>query len=177
MVFLLALLPLPGDERMGELRSQVYKYIYYKVQNLEEAEDFTQEVIRRIYPRVKSGEIEEDKLKAYSLSAARNLLNEIWRKRYRQPAPSSLEDLKDKGWEPEAGNGPILEDEIMVRETLAELPPDYRKVLTLRIVEGFSTDEVANIMRRSSSSIRSLQFRAVRAFKDSLQKGGFFDDN
>ena len=61
-------------------------------------------------------------------------------------------------------------------EALSQLNPDYRKVLTYRIIEGWLVKEVAEKMKRSPGAIRSLQFRALQALKEILEKGGYFHE-
>jgi RNA polymerase sigma-70 factor (ECF subfamily) len=50
---------------------------------------------------------------------------------------------------------------------LAELPDDQRRVVELRLI-GLSSPEVARILGRSPTAIRSLQFRAVATLRSRL---------
>jgi len=65
-----------------------------------------------------------------------------------------------------------------VQIALAALPRDYRKVVTLRYIEGRSHDQIGNAMGRSRSAINSLLFRAMRKLKGLLGPAGrFFSDD
>lgn len=155
---------------------RLYRYIYYKVQNREEAEELTQETFKRVQPKIVSGEVQDDKIEAYCFISAKNLIAEVWRKRVRQPVTISIDELAGQGLEPAL---PLqeteIEDTLVIGKALQDLNEDYRQVLTLRIIQGWPVDAVAKKMKRSPGAIRSLQFRAVQALKEVLDKGGYFD--
>ena len=65
---------------------------------------------------------------------------------------------------------------MIIRQALGQLSTEHRRVLTLRIIEGWPVENVARKMQRSPGAVRSLQFRAVRALKEILEKGGYFDE-
>ncbi len=156
-----------------EIWPRIYRFFYYKMQNREEAEELTQETFRRILPQLEAGKVEPYKLASYTAAAARNLLVDTWRSRGRQPLTTSLEGLKEKGWDyPEQATE--VEEKLMVQQALKKLNEEHRIVLTYRIIEGWPVDEVARKMKRSPGAVRSLQFRAVKALKDTLEKGGYF---
>ena len=58
-----------------------------------------------------------------------------------------------------------------VRRNASLLSPDYQQVILLRIAEGRSTAEVAELMHRSQGAVRILQHRAIAAIRHQLQKG------
>ena len=47
-----------------------------------------------------------------------------------------------------------------------QLPAQYRQVLELRIIDGYSRKETAERMERSEDAIRGLQYRALQALRD-----------
>jgi RNA polymerase sigma-70 factor, ECF subfamily len=53
------------------------------------------------------------------------------------------------------------EDSAALHAAMARLPEDYRRVLTLRYVEGLSFDQIAERMNRTSAALRKLWSRAV----------------
>lgn len=163
--------------RAAEIWRRLYRYIYYKVQNREEAEELTQETFERVQPKILSGAVQEDKIEAYCFMASKNLIAEVWRKRVRQPAMISMDELVTRGWEPALPEQDTeAEDSLILNWALQELNDDYRRVLILRIIEGWPVKEVAKKMKRSPGAVRSLQFRAVQALKELLDKGGYFHE-
>ncbi len=169
-----------GKDKMNdlieELWPKIYRFFYYRVQNREEAEELTQEAFHRYYRKQgREASIGEDKLQAYMFTTARNLITDLWRKRGRDPASSSYSQLQEKGWDI-AYKEDNVEEKLLLQEALKGLKPDYRRVIIYRILEGRSVQETAEKMKRTPGAVRSLQFRAVQALKQSLERGGFFND-
>ncbi len=57
-------------------------------------------------------------------------------------------------------------------ETFLALPPEYRRVLALRRLEGLGAAETARRMGRSEAAVHSLFRRALAAFEHDLGRGG-----
>src|SRR6478752_2788368 len=60
------------------------------------------------------------------------------------------------------------EDEILLADTLATMPADYRDVIVLRHIEGLPFEEVAQRMDRSAGAVRMLWLRALKRMRDAL---------
>jgi RNA polymerase sigma-70 factor (ECF subfamily) len=71
----------------------------------------------------------------------------------------------------------LLNDELSARMNTAilSLPQKYRLVIVLRDVEGFSTDETAQILDLSPSNVKVRLHRARLSLRDKLK--GYFDDD
>lgn len=143
---------------------KLYSFVYSQLSNREEAEDITQEAYLRCLRQ------NPPTLPPYSYlkQTARNLI--IDRHRHRSVVQEHLpklhpsEPLPEEDWLEQA----------VIRELWEKLPPDYQQVLDLRILQGYSRKETAQIMRRSESSIRGLQYRALQTLREMKQhlKGG-----
>ncbi len=164
------------DLQLKKIWPKVYRFIYQWVQNREEAEDLTQETMRRIYPKLSAGEVESEKFEAYAITSARNTMREEWRRRMRRPREVSVEEMRGKGWEPAFSENEGMEDAMLVKHALNALKDDHKEILSLRIIEGYSCQETAIKMKRSSGAVRALQLRAVQALKKELEKGGYFNE-
>jgi RNA polymerase sigma-70 factor (ECF subfamily) len=58
---------------------------------------------------------------------------------------------------------------VRLADIMARLPDDYRTVLTLRVFEGLSAEEVAQRMKRTSGAVRMLQMRALTALRAEMK--------
>lgn len=133
---------------------QLYRRIYRSVQNRQEAEDITQEVFARV---LKQGAAQPPAL-SYLHVVALNLIRDRWRRRNRlQLTPLEEWSLCD-------GRGDAAGD-LWIRELFERLPPDYKTVLELRIIHGYSRAEVAERMRRTEAAVRGLQYRALQRLR------------
>jgi RNA polymerase sigma-70 factor (ECF subfamily) len=53
---------------------------------------------------------------------------------------------------------------------LADLAPDQREVLTLRVVGDLTVEQVADVLGKSRGAVKSLQHRGVAALRRRLQE-------
>jgi RNA polymerase sigma-70 factor (ECF subfamily) len=74
------------------------------------------------------------------------------------------EVLVDRGDSPSA---PARQREraVAVADMLAQLRPDYRDVIVLRNLQGYSFEEVAERMQRKPGAVRMLWLRAIEKFR------------
>ena len=161
------------QEVYESLWPQVYQYAYYRLQNKEEAEELTQEVFQKVFIQVKKGNVEEDKIRAYIFTAARNTIYDTWRQRGRSPKVVELNQVSEKNLA--IPQTQMIEENIVLREALQKLPELYRKVLIWRIVEGRPLKDVADELSKPVGTVKSLQFRGVQKLKEILEEGGYFN--
>jgi RNA polymerase sigma-70 factor (ECF subfamily) len=145
----------------------VYRYVYSKVRNREEAEDLTGQVFLKA---VRSLDLMRDPLSTrnWLFQVARTTIADYWRVRYRGAA-SSLEDLLETGWE-----GPVDEEAPLVnsraeeraQDILQALPERDREVLTCRFLLNLTIRETAARMGLSETNIKVMQYRALRRAAD-----------
>lgn len=62
------------------------------------------------------------------------------------------------------------EQQELVRTALNQLPPDYRDVLTLKELEGFSYDEIASILGCPIGTVRSRIHRGREELREKLSR-------
>jgi RNA polymerase sigma-70 factor (ECF subfamily) len=79
-----------------------------------------------------------------------------------------LESFLAEQAESPSGCASRREDEILLADTLALLPADYRDVIVLRHIEGLPFEEVAQRMDRSAGAVRMLWLRALKRMRDTL---------
>jgi RNA polymerase sigma-70 factor (ECF subfamily) len=79
-------------------------------------------------------------------------------------------------FDPPAREAPIIEQleqkeiQAKVQECINGLDNEYREVLVLRDIEGFSYDEIHDILKIPDGTVKSRLFRARDALKDCLKK-------
>jgi RNA polymerase sigma factor (sigma-70 family) len=138
----------------------VYRFIYARVGNRPDAEDLTTQVFIRALPRLRlPAAIEE--IRSYLLATARTVLADHWRRHYDVHLAALEEGLPAAPPEP---SDPASEEEGIRRANLvlASLPQNYRHVLELRFLRGYSLRETAEAMGVSLSNAKVLQHRALR---------------
>lgn len=146
----------------------IYDLIYRTVQNRIEAQDLTQEVFLRAVRAIDRYDDRGDSMHALLVTVALNLLRDRWRRR--RPAAANVDDLpflatRDRG--PEQIALDHLDD-AAVQRALARLPEEQRHVIQMRVIEGRSSQEVAELLGRNAAAIRQIQRRALLDLRETL---------
>ncbi len=155
--------------------NQIYRYVYSKVGNREEAEDLTSQIFIKAVRGVNT-ERGLLSMQKWLFQVARTTIADYWRVHYRISV-SSLEALLETGWE-----GPSETEEFAtirnnpderVQYLLHALPERYAEVLTCRFLLNFTIRETAEKMGLTEANVKVLQFRALKRaaeLEESVQK-------
>lgn len=146
----------------------IYRYIYSKVGNREEAEDLTSQTFVKAVHSI-DRERDEHSMQKWLFRVARTTVADYWRGRYRI-STSSLDELLDAGWEGPAEEGsPVIistRPAENVRRILERLPAHYSEVLNYRFLLNLSIKETAAKMGITEANVKVLQFRALKRAAD-----------
>lgn len=163
------------EEAFGELYERhlnaVYRYLYARLDNHLDAEDFTEEVFFKAWHSLSSYDERGIPFLAFLLIIARNVLIDHYRRNGRSPQHVSLEDLQLGDLAPDPGelaNNSLNHQEL--RQAMVELRDDYQEVLVLRFLNELSPKETARVMKRSTGAVRVLQHRALAAIRKALDE-------
>jgi RNA polymerase sigma-70 factor, ECF subfamily len=137
----------------------VYGYVRSIVRDHYEAEDVTQQVFAKLMTVIGKYEPRTVPFSAWILRVARNVA--VDHLRSRRPQPSD-----DVYGSDERTDDTSIDRSYSVREALAALPDEQRKVVVLRHVVGLTPGEIASCMGRTESSIHGLHHRGRRALQE-----------
>jgi RNA polymerase sigma-70 factor, ECF subfamily len=137
----------------------VYGYVRSIVRDHYEAEDVTQQVFAKLMTVIGKYEPRTVPFSAWILRVARNVA--VDHLRSRRPQPSEEVYGSD-----ERTDDTSIDRSYSVREALAALPDEQRKVVVLRHVVGLTPGEIADCMGRTESSIHGLHHRGRRALQE-----------
>ncbi|TMG20721.1 MAG: sigma-70 family RNA polymerase sigma factor [Chloroflexi bacterium] len=145
------------DIALNELEL-VYAFIYARVGNRADAEDLTQQVALKAIPRLRQNAAASS-IRGYLFATARSVLGGFWSTRLGLSEAELHEDLMlSVPPEPPSEGGTET-----VQRILAQLSDNYRRVLELRFLYGYSLKEVAAEMNSTVGAIKVMQLRALRA--------------
>ncbi|HEX2074636.1 MAG TPA: sigma-70 family RNA polymerase sigma factor [Geodermatophilus sp.] len=166
-----------GDaEAFGELYDHyvtlVYRYVYHRVGDRTQAEDFTSETFMRALRRIDSLSFQGRDVGAWLVTIARNIIRDhVKSSRYRLEVATA--DMRDAD---RATDGP--EDAVVSRLTheqllvcIRQLGSEQQECISLRFLQGLSVAETAQIMGKREGAIKALQHRAVRRLAALLPDG------
>src|ERR1700724_2758543 len=136
----------------------VYAFIYARVGNRADAEDLTQQVAMKAFPRLRQG-APASAIRGYLFATARSVLGAFWSTRLGLSQAELHEDLALA-----VPLGPASDETAeRAQRILAGWRENYRRVLELRFLHGYSLKEVAAEMRSTVGAVKVMQLRALRA--------------
>jgi RNA polymerase sigma-70 factor (ECF subfamily) len=163
------------DGNRNAFRALVERYqariaatVYGMLGQCPEADDVGQEVFVRFYKSLERfrGDAE---LGTYLTRIAINLsLNEL-KRRKRQNKIIETEDVYDQQIADESAGGGYDGLKELVQDKIDILPPKYRVVLVLRLIDGHSVKETAGILHIPIGTVLSRLARAQKKMRELLQ--------
>ena len=142
-----------------QYEKSIYKLAYSYLNNSSDAEDILQETLIKYLEKMPYLQ-DENHEKAWLLRVAANLsLNRIKYNKVRETSELSEELVQDG-----------RNDLSYVWEAVRKLPLNYRDAIHLYYLEGYATKEIAYILKRNESTIRSDLKRGREQLKDILKE-------
>lgn len=140
----------------------LYRFIYFKVQNREEAEDITQETYVKTLNYLHEHKAPRENFLGFMKTVALNVLRDCWRQKKRRGIPVNFEQIR-----PEETAGmdqqKYITQRLQIENALSKLSEDQRAVLDLRIIKGYSAAETAKRVGKTEAAVRTSQYRALQA--------------
>jgi RNA polymerase sigma-70 factor, ECF subfamily len=165
-----------GDaEAFGELYDRyvdlIYRYVYYRVGNKAQAEDFVSETFLRALRRITSFTWQGRDFAAWLITIARNLIADHYKSgRYRLEVTTA--EMLDADQAEEGPEVAVLDSltNATLLDAVHRLGGEQQECIVLRFLQGLSVTETALAMGKSDGAIKALQYRAVRTLSRLLPK-------
>ena len=150
------------------VKDKLFRFAFRMVQSEEEAQDIVQEAYVRIWNNIEKLR-EAANPEAWCMTVTKNLALDALRSRKR----SEQVELKPDRLKVETGTDPGVTLEAndtmdAIRSIMNELPEKQKEVLHLRDIEGYSYDEISEIMEITLSQVKVNLFRARKKVKEKL---------
>lgn len=154
-------------EIIVKYESQVASVIFGMIGKTPEAEDIGQETFIRFYKNLKNFRGDSG-VATYLTRIAINLsLNEI-KRRKRKNILFTSKDNENIEIEDYSNNTETKEDKDLIHKAIQSLTPKFRSVIVLRLIEGYSTQETANLLKIPVGTVLSRLTRAQKKLKEVL---------
>ncbi len=149
----------------------IFRYISFRVNEHETAEDLTSEVFTRLLSALQDKTAPQKTIKGWLYSVASRVVKDFYRKKYRRKQGALEETV------PSLADGPAKEVESMLtnenlRQAITELTDDQQEIIALRFGYEMSIRDVAQTTGKSEGAVKMLQARAVAALSRTMQSGG-----
>jgi len=169
------------DELVRTYSSSIFHVAYRMLGDTAEASDIVQEIFLKVFRNI-GGFKGEAALKTWIFRIAfSEILNRLrwWKRRHRFATVSLDDSPNDFGM-----SGPMVaassptpeqalqskEEEDAIQQALGKLSREHRSIVVLRDIEGFSYNEIADVLGVSVGTVKSRLARARADLKKSLMR-------
>lgn len=151
-----------------EYSDSLFRHAFFRVGSRERALDLTQDAFMKAWDYVRAGG-EVRQFKSFLFRVMHNLIVDEYR-RVKTESLDAMSDEKRAIIDAELAEGSVweteeaLDERALVREVkdaLTELPEEYRSVVTLRFVDGFSPKEISVMTGETENAISVRIHRAI----------------
>lgn len=165
-----------GDSKAFDLLyreyiTPIFRFIYLRVGQKQEAEDMTQTVFLKAWSALRGFEARnEGSFLSWCYTIARNLIVDYWRKKKPIPLETIGED-KEHISEPleKTADLDFENQKSVIREAIRGLSPDQQEVIILKFINERSNKEIAKLIGKSEEAVRALSSRGIKALRGLLK--------
>ena len=147
--------------------TDVLRVSYYYLGNREQAEDVTQDVFVKLITNAPA--LEEGREKAWLLKVALNRCRDLWRSSWVRKVVLGHPAFECFPAPDEIGQ---MADQYALAEAVNRLKPEFKEVVLLFYYQGFSVNEIAEMLSIAEGTVSSRLSRA----REKLQKELKVDD-
>jgi RNA polymerase sigma-70 factor (ECF subfamily) len=148
---------------------RIYRFVYFKVSSVEEAQDLTADVFLKAWSYLIDEKGQEVRhLSALLYSIARNRVIDFYRARSTRetlPLPENAEETLSDGRLSVRKTDAKIDVELL-EKNLRSLKDEYREALVMRYLDELDPSEIADILGKTPGNVRVLLHRAASALKN-----------
>jgi len=159
--------PAAFDVLYNRYFSRIYGYIRLQVASDEDADDLTQQVFLQALAALPNYRIRSTPFAAWLFRIARNVVVDFRRRRRSTVAWDALPEIAQPASDEDPEAAAVRrETALRVRALLADTDPAKREVLALRFTGELKIREIAHVLGRTETSIKTEIRRTLRALKE-----------
>ncbi len=142
---------------------KIYDFIYYKTQHKETAEDLTSVTFTKVLEKIHGFDCAKGTFQAWLYQIARNTVIDHYRTKKHE---TDIEDIWDLSGNDDPERDLDTKKKLeQVDDYLNKLKPDQREIIILRVWQGLSYKEIAEITGRSEDAAKMKFSRVVRKLR------------
>jgi RNA polymerase sigma-70 factor (ECF subfamily) len=151
------------------MKDKLYRFALSFLKDIQEAEDAVQDVMAGVWAR-RAEWPQWNNIPAYCMTATRNnCLDRLRRRRIVavEPEKASLIASSDNNPYEQVARKEMVQ---RIRRCMDTLPPNQQQVIRLREMEGFSYNEIAEVLDMTLDQVKINLFRGRNAIKKTITK-------
>ena len=140
----------------------IFRYVAFRVNNRDAAEDLTSEVFTRLLSALRDKHAPQNTLRGWLYGVASRVVNDYHRQHYRAPEVELDELLASRESDPADVVEKMMTQDNLAR-ALKDLTEEQQNVISLRFGYDMPIQEVARTLGKTEGAIKQLQARAIAA--------------
>jgi RNA polymerase sigma-70 factor (ECF subfamily) len=152
---------------------KIYRYILFRVESAQTAEDLTAEVFLRMVEGLPNYEDRSTPLLVWLYRIAHARIVDHYRRYKRTAEQASLDSVEIRA-DLDLDSALVAEYRTdQLRAALSRLTDAQRQVIVLRFIEGYNLESTARVMEKTVDAVKALQYRALQALAAALRAQGY----
>lgn len=148
---------------------RVYRHIYYRVGNEQDAEDLTQQVFLKAWQAIDRYKRKASPFIAWLMTISHNVVVDFYRTR-KDKSYLEAEVLADGSALSPEGAAEASFEQQRLRRAILQLGGDEQQVVILRFIEGLEFAEIASVLKKKEGNVRVILHRALIKLRSILEK-------
>lgn len=149
----------------------LYRFIYFKVSNEEEAEDIVELTFLKAFQAKSKLNLKKSSFGTWLYTIARNTIIDFYRTK------KDVEELSEfEVGQTESDVIEMTENSLtsaILKRAINTLNENYRDIVIFRFIEDMSYKEIADVLGKKEGAVRVNQYRAIKELKKVIEAMGF----
>ncbi|CAB1073764.1 hypothetical protein D1AOALGA4SA_1937 [Olavius algarvensis Delta 1 endosymbiont] len=155
-----------------KFHGDIFRTVYYRIRSQVDAEDITQDVFLKAFQKVSSVK-DATKFRSWLYSITMNRIRDFQRKkRFRSLFKKEDHNIESEPVEAAGAEQPEALEQVLKKDfwrqvglILERLPKMEREVFLLRFFDQLSIKEIAGVLKKNDSTIKTHLYRALAKFR------------
>ena len=149
---------------------KIYRFIYFKVNSEEIAQDLCSETFLRGWQSFKENKQEIENPQAFLYQIARNLVIDHYREKGRtQTVSADYVSITDPGQNLEE-QALSRSDLDTIKLALTDLKDNYQELVVWHYIDDLSISEISKLLNKSEGAVRVMLHRALKSLRNNLKE-------
>lgn len=143
---------------------KIYRYVFYRVRHKETAQDITAQVFFKALENIKNFDESRGYFSAWLYRIAKNAMADHFRA---ARTHYNIDDLWDLAGDENPDEDALMKERVIkVKESLKSLDAQQREIVIMRLWDGLSYREIAEIVGKTEGNSKMIFSRAIAKLKE-----------
>ena len=137
---------------------RIYRFIFFRVNHKEEAEDLTEEVFTKAWKNI--GNVKIESFSGWLYRIAKNTIIDHYRQEKVTIDLYDLENVLESNQNLSIETDLLLDKKTLLK-LIKQLTPEQQIIVQLKFIEDLNNEEISELISKNEGSIRVTQHRAI----------------